>query len=341
MKRVSRFIVLPLLLCITLLAGCDALNSVTQAKRTVSQGAPYEVVTVCVQPLWEGEFGDSLRMIMRAPDPYLNSEESIFNLFQVTPNNLTKLVNDHRNRIMVDVDKRYEGATSKVEYDKTSSPQIVLTLTAPTQRALTEYISENRDVLVQLFEKAERDRAIEYAAKFNEKRIAAEIKKTFGVEMDVPKGYVLAKQSEDFMWMRYEYPSASQGFMLYSYPYEGRASLSEGELYVKRLEYAAQIPGPSEGSYMTTSAAFPPIYRLIKIEDRVWAEMRGFWDVENDYMGGPFVSYSTLDKSRGRVFTLDCYIYSPKLNKRNFMRGVEHLVYMIRFPEETAEPLEQ
>ena len=50
-------------------------------------------------------------------------------------------------------------------------------------------------------------------------------------------------------------------------------------------------------------------------------------------MGGPFVSYSTLDEATGRVLTIDGYVYSPKLDKRNFMREVEHLVYMIDFPK--------
>lgn len=71
----------------------------------------------------------------------------------------------------------------------------------------------------------------------------------------------------------------------------------------------------------------------MKISDRTWAELRGFWDVENDFMGGPFVSYSTLDEATGRVLTIDGYVYSPKLDKRNFMREVEHLVYMIDFPK--------
>ena len=129
------------------------------------------------------------------------------------------------------------------------------------------------------------------------------------------------------------YPSASKGFLIYSYPYTGKMSLSEGEVQAMRLKFAAEVPGPSAGSYMTTSSVFPPQYRLVKIGDRTWAELRGFWDVENDFMGGPFVSYSTLDEATGRVLTIDGYVYSPKLDKRNFMREVEHLVYMIDFPK--------
>lgn len=64
--------------------------------------------------------------------------------------------------------------------------------------------------------------------------------------------------------------------------------------------------------------------------------MRGFWDVHGDFMGGPFVSYTTVDTATNRVFTLDCYIYSPKNPKRNYMRGVEHLLYLVKFPAAEA-----
>lgn len=316
------------------LTACDAISTLTSKDGMTSQGGAYEVVAICTQPQWESELGDSLKVILRAQDPYLNSDEPIFSLFQVTPSNLTKIVNDHRNRIMVDIDPKYSTPRADVEYDVTAHPQIVITLRGASVRELTQYISTNRESLVKVLEKAERDRAIEYAHQFNEKYIEEQIKLTFGVDMKVPKGYVLAKQTDDFMWMRYEFPSASQGFMLYSYPYKGKMSLSDGELQAARLKYAAQIPGPSDGSYMTTSPVFPPLYRMVQIEGRVWAELRGFWDVENDFMGGPFVSYSTLDQSSGRVFTIDCYIYSPKLDKRNFMRAVEHLVYLIDFPND-------
>lgn len=321
------------LVAVGFLPGCDALNKLSDAKRNSSQGAPYEVVVICTQPQWEGALGDTLRVILRAQDPYLNSAEPLFSLFQVTPRHLTKIVSDHRNRIDVDIDPAYEQASAEVQYDVASSPQIVVTLKAPSEGVLTAYLSENRESLVQLLEKTERDRDIAYARNYNEKFIGEQIEKTFGVRMTVPKGYVLAKQTDDFMWMRYEYPSASKGFLLYSYPFTGKMSLSEGEVQAMRLKFAAEVPGPSAGSYMTTSSVFPPQYRLVKIGGRTWAELRGFWDVENDFMGGPFVSYSTLDEAAGRVLTIDGYIYSPKLDKRNFMREVEHLVYMIDFPK--------
>ena len=93
----------------------------------------------------------------------------------------------------------------------------------------------------------------------------------------------------------------------------------------------------SDGSYMITSDAFKPGYQLFRLEGRLWCELRGFWDVEGDFMGGPFVSYTTVDTETNRIFTLDGYVYAPDLNKprkRNYIRGIEHLLYTIHFPEQ-------
>ena len=37
------------------------------------------------------------------------------------------------------------------------------------------------------------------------------------------------------------------------------------------------------------------------------------------------------------VFTIDCYVHSPKYGKRNFIRPLEHLVYLISFPKSVQQ----
>ena len=88
------------------------------------------------------------------------------------------------------------------------------------------------------------------------------------------------------------------------------------------------IPNIEDDGYVP----FLPQRKTLKINGREWVEMRGFWEVANDFMGGPFVSYTTLDERTGQLFTLDCYVYSPKYGKRNFLRPLEHIVYGVSFP---------
>jgi hypothetical protein len=189
-----------------------------------------------------------------------------------------------------------------------------------------------------VLESTERDRTIAYGKRYYEKGLLQLLYDKFGVTMNVPKGYVLRNQTDDFAWISFEMPQSSMGFFIYSYPYTGPKDLSHDALLAARNKYAALIPGPSDGSYMTTAEIYDPDYRTFRSEGRLWVELRGFWDVANDFMGGPFVSYTTVNTTTNEVVTLDCYVYSPKLPKRNYMRELEHLRYLISFPEDAPAP---
>ena len=315
-------------------AACDAFRTLNGSSLKTSQGAPYELLVVCEQRVWNGEAGDTLRAVLTEPVAYLNQTEPKFDVLRVRAQDFTGMLASHRNILKVHIDPSLDKAATGVEYDVTAAPQIVLTLQGPDEKSIAEYVSTYRTEIVAVLEAAERKRALAFAEKFGAPTVEKAIERTFGVEMNVPKGYILATDEKDFLWARYEYPTASQGFFLYSYPYEGPAAMSAEALTRARNRFAARIPGPSDGSYMTTSDVFPPDYRMFYLEGRLWFELRGFWDVEGDFMGGPFVSYTTIDTQTDRVFTLDCYVYSPKLHKRNFVRGVEHLLYGVKFPPE-------
>lgn len=319
---------------VTMTTGCDAFQRLNRTRLKTAQGAPYELLVVCGQREWTGPVGDTLRAVLTAPIAYLNQTEPLFDVLRVRAQDFTGMLVDHRNILRVAVDPSLAGASVGVQYDATASPQIVLTLQGPDDDAIVEYLSAHRAELVQVLESAERNRAVAFAETFGAAHVESAVRKIFGVEMAVPQGYVLAAEQEDFLWARYEYPTASQGFFVYSYPYTGPADLTPEALLKARNRFAARIPGPSDGSYMTTSTVFPPDFRMFRLEGRLWCELRGFWDVEGDFMGGPFVSYTTVDTATNRVFTLDGYVYSPKLHKRNFLRGVEHLLYGVKFPKE-------
>lgn len=313
--------------------GCDSFAKLSDSGKT-SQGAPYELVVVSNNQVWDGIVGDTLRSILRQPVPSINQYEPLFDVMRVTPDGFKNVIARHRNILKLLVDSKVTEPAIGVKYDVSASPQIMIVAQGPNEQSLADYISANRDNLLYVLEKAERDRTVDYAEKYNVASLHEAIMEKFGVSMNVPKGYTLRSASDHFMWISYEFPSASQGFFLYSYPYEGPQSLSLGALVDARNRFAARIPGPSDGSYMITYMDYEPDYKMIRIGDRLWVEMRGLWDVANDFMGGPFVSYSTVNTETNEVFTLDCYVYSPKLDKRNFLRALEHLVYVIEFPSD-------
>lgn len=327
------------LLFAVLCVGCDALHKGSANRGVTIQGAPYEVVVVCNTPTWDGPAGDTLRRLLRQPVPALNQTEPMFDVLRVLPEGFKNIIARHRNIIKMAVKPSAEPSMG-VQYDVTAHPQTVIHIQAPDQKSLAEFIGENGKNLLYVLEKSERDRTLGYASKYYEAGLRAAIEQEFGIRMNIPKGYMLRNRKEDFLWASYELPNASQGFFIYSYPYKGVESLSAEALTRARNKFAALIPGPSDGSYMTTYTEIEPLYKPIRIDGRLWIEMRGLWDVANDFMGGPYVSYSTVDTETDRVITLDCYVYSPQQPKRNYMHALEHLVYLVEFPTQNGSASE-
>ena len=311
-------------------------------------GTPYELVLVCPQPEWQSELGDTLQAILKQPVKELMQYEPMYQVLRILPNNFKSLTERHRNIIVVNVDPSIPEAGILVNYDLTAKPQIYITLKGPDTHSLAQYVSNHRDNILYVLEKAERDRTTAYASKYFSAPLREEILAKFGMDLAVANNYQLRTSSDDMIWISQEFPMTSQGFFIYKYPYQGKESLSAEALVKARNRFASRIPGPADGSYMSTVDEIPdetgedyipfvPEYRTLLIGDRPWIEMVGLWDEENYFMGGPYVSYTTLNKATNEIVTIDCYVYYPKTKKRNMLRELQHLVYLADFPS-TSKP---
>lgn len=322
--------------------SCDSFRSLTGTKKT-AQGSPYEVLVVCDGEEWESPLGEALRGVLESPVEMLNQKEPMFDVVRITARDFKHLLPSYRNILKVLCSPGVKQTAILAQYDVVASPQIVLTFQGPSIEAMVDYLDKNGKNLLQVLEIAERNRTIEMANKQGARALEKMIRDQFDIEMALSSGYLFRAEGENFIWASNEYPVASQGFFVYSHPYNGKSSITTEALIKARNNFARRIPGPSDGSYMTTVTRIPnieddgytdfmPERKVLKINGRDWIELRGFWDVENDFMGGPFVSYTTLYE--GALLTIDCYVYSPKYGKRNFLRPLEHLVYGVSFPTE-------
>lgn len=301
--------------------------------KPISTGHPYDVLAIMPENRWEGDLGDTLRAILREEIPMFNQPEPLFSLYYSDPSKFKRAVRSHRSLIMFNISEDYKEPAIGVQYDVYSMPQIVVTVVGNNLDSMIGYMSEHRSQLQRVLGMAERDWYVASVEKKHEQYIESQIRDKFGFSMMIPMAYRVRNNSiKDFMWLSLEYPLAAQGILIYSYPYEsGSGELTISSLLQKRNQYTSLIPGPSEGSYMTTFMEIPPMVNAVSINDRMWIEMRGFWDVANDFMGGPYVSYSTIDQDNSRIVTLDFYVQSHKYPKRNYVRELESLMFTVEF----------
>ena len=292
-------------------------------------GKAGEVIIVIDKAYWNGPLGQLLRDSLAADCPFLPQKEPLYNLADVPPASFSKLFQLHRNLILCDVSPKVEKADIRFGNDVWATPQCVVRVNAPDEASAIQLCRENMTHIINYIEMAERKRVIDNTRKYQEGSLRAPVKDIFGGSPYFPSGYVLKKKNDHFAWIAYETTYVNQAILIYQFPAVGNDSdFSLKTLVDHRNEMMKEeVPGMFENTYMTTSIFAEPSLRFVKYEGRHFAELRGYWEVYNDFMGGPFVSHSFYSLDGKRVITLEAFVYAPKFDKRHYLRQVESLLY--------------
>ncbi len=326
MKKIFYVILSPLFL----LLGCGS-NSLIDISST---GSPYEVLVISEKPQWNGIVGDTLRSIMSEEVLWLNQPEPIFDILSITPEALNDITRRHRNLFIITIDSALDSTFMTISEDKWSTGQVILEVSSPSDSLAALYLSDHRATLTGFLSAIEQNRMHDRSSRYNESYIEKQISAKFDISMVIPMGYKIANDTTDFMWLIYDMPISSQGVVLYSFdkPSEGGEKLN---FVSERNSAISLIPGPVSGSYMSTDVTFYPESRVVEINGVGWVETRGFWRVEGDFMGGPFINYVTLNSATNRYLGIDMYVYSPspRYPKRNYIRQLESLMLGVEFPK--------
>ncbi len=304
-------------------------------KNETITGKAGDVVVVIGKETWKGQPGSLIREIMAQSVSSLPQDEPMFKLIDVPPDAFIKLFKTNRNVLTVKISSTF--TESKVEFatDTWAYPQAVINIQAESPERFEEVFKANSDKILGYFLKAEKERLKKIYLDSHEKATYNTLLEDFKIKLYVPTGFKMVKKDSDFVWLRYDTPLITQNVVIYSYPYDSDSTFTEKfQLGKRNLYMKKHIPGPTTGSYMTSEMELPFDFNILKYNGNYASELRGLWKVENDFMGGPFVSLSVLDASRRRVITVEGNVYAPKNDKRNYLRQVEAMVYSLEFPNQ-------
>ena len=140
---------------------------------------------------------------------------------------------------------------------------------------------------------------------------------------------LLSSQTEDFIWIEYNPQYVTQGVLIYKYPVVDGEQMMDLDNILENSNRMLMnnVPGMFDNTYMTISDFARPSIEYKKYKGLDFAEIRGFWEVENDFMGGPFVSHAFYSKDGKEVIVLQGFVYAPKYDKRQYLRQVESVIY--------------
>ena len=323
------------LTCLMALSACT--NKDKAGRKDRSSGGTSEILVVTQNDeQWEGMIGDSIRAFFLQAQYGLPQPEAMNKLAHLNVNGFTDMFKKHKCILLVEINPNLEKPVVETGEDLWSAPQRVIKIIAPSRTSWCEAFNQQKEAYKVLYDKVERERIMSMLRPSTNREIVNRIEEKMGFKMTVPMGYYIAKDESDFMWIRKELDKNSYGIFIYSTPYKDTLQLELNSLVsVRDRMMQKYVPGPAQGSFMTTEKEFvPPMLNYISTFPTGFAaEMRGMWCLVGDYMAGPFVSYTFPDNNTGNLVTVEGYVYYPNQNKRDDLLQVQSILYSVSYDE--------
>jgi len=287
---------------------------------------------------WNGKMGNTIQSWFGQYQAGLPQPENIYTMAHVAEPNFSKMFKTHHNIFIVDVNPDFEKPVLETKKDLWVKPQRVVKMTVPDKETFFEEFDKHKEAFIELFNKSERRRVNLAFSSIRSMEFKNLLIDKFGIDMAIPKDFHIAVDADNFLWLRREAERFSQGLLFYSYPYTDTIAFSSDHIIGVRDSLTRRyIPGPSDGSYMKVSVIEPPVTKKIDFKGHFAVEMRGLWELEGDFMGGPFLSYTLVDEQTNRVVTIGGFVYNPSQEKKNLARQMEAILHTFSF----AEPVEK
>ncbi len=285
---------------------------------------------------WNGKMGKSIQEYFGQMFEGLPQWEPMFDIFYLPQEAFGDIYKPNHLIFIADIDSALEEPIIETRKNLWAAPQRVVKISAPDINSFIQAFDENKEGIMELYQQLERERILKFFKTSEAKKAKNILQKVFKIEMVLPVGFVVAKCVEDnFIWIRKETNLVSQGLMIHTFDYSS-TNIFEPESIISRRNSLTKlhIPGPVDDSYMKVAdEVIECISKEINFNEMYAVETRGLWDVHNDFMGGPFLSYTFVDESLNRVITIDSYVYAPKDQKRIHMKEVEAILHSFSFVE--------
>ncbi|MBP5573164.1 MAG: DUF4837 family protein [Bacteroidales bacterium] len=305
------------------------------AKKDRSAGGTSEILVVTQnEEQWEGMIGDSIRAFFLQPQYGLPQPEPLNKLTHINVSGFSDMFKRHKSLLLVEIDPSLDKPIVETGEDLWAAPQRVYKIIAPDRTSWCETFNTYKEAYKVMYDKVERDRIMSVLRPSTDNKIVERIKEKMGFGLTIPSGFYIAKDEPDFMWLRKELPKNSFGIFIYTTPYKDTLQLELNSLVSVRNRLLQEyVPGPADGSFMTTELEFvPPVVNYISTYPTGFAaEMRGMWCLVGDYMAGPFVSYTFPDEKTGNLVTLEGYVYYPNHDKRDDLLQLQSILYSIQY----------
>ena len=293
-----------------------------------SSGAINNVSVVTENELWDGRVGDAIRTVLAKPIYGLPQDEPMFTISQIPSAVFSGFVTKNRTVLKIETNKE---AGIKILNNVYAKPQKVIVVSGKTKQEIINVLIESESKIIETFRNEELAERMRQMAKSPHNFTV--FKEKLGISLEFSSIYRIAKQTDDFFWIRKDITTGTTNLMIYELPLDAikRNDSVVNQIIKIRDSIGKQyIEGPLEGSYMVTENAYTPFHGETILDNKPALETKGIWDVKNAFMGGPFINYAIEDKINKRWVVIEGFAFAPSVEKRNYMLELEAIIKSVK-----------
>lgn len=289
-----------------------------------SSGNVNNILVVTSNDLWKGSVGEAIRRVLSTPIYGFPVDEPMFSINQIPTQVFSDFVTRNRSILKIETGKQAEFKVSENVYAK---PQKVIVVAGKTKTEIIGLLKEHTEKILEEFKKEElREQMRRIGKSLNRTK---SIEETLGLSIKFQTAYRIAKQTDDFFWLRKDISTGTTNILIYELP---QSAITKNDDVINQVIKIRDsigkqyISGPVDGSFMITENAYTPFQIETIIDNKMAFETRGLWQVEGAFMGGPYINYVIEDKINKRWVVLEGFAFAPSVEKRNHMFELEAII---------------
>lgn len=316
-----------LFLLVSVLVSCQKKTD------TLNQENASDINTISViidDQLWNSEVGDSIRNKFASPVLGLPQEEPLFTIKQFPLKLFEGFSTGSRNMIIV---KKNDKNLFQIKANEFAETQNSFHISGKSTNEILFLLEKHTAEIIKRMRETE--------IKANQLILSDslqntdKIKKKFNVDLNIPIEYDYVRRRKNFIWLKKEITSGNTSILIYQIPYNSIRDKNAVNDIVKVRDSIGKlyIHAKNNNAKMMTEEAYFPYFSKVKWNEYDVYETKGTWEMNNDFMSGPFVNYAIKDKANNRILVLEGFCYAPSKEKRDLMFELESIIKTIRIPK--------
>ena len=265
---------------------------------------------------WDSRLGEDVRNIIGDIYQGLPVDEPNFKFFHISPKQFSGFSRHSRNIVYFQNDTINKFTIYKDLYAK---PQLFFLIQGEGEDILTNYLTENKSLIINTIKDGERREKISRIKKSPSKSNV--LSERVGISLIYPSVYKKVKDTFNFVWLEKQILKGTLNIISYRLPESSLSDSPKLNEIIRIRDSIGQlyIPGRLGGTYMITEQDYKPYFYKLNMDKKTIFQTKGIWEVKNDFMGGPFINYLLKDNKTNEWIIVEGFAFAPSVSKREYM----------------------